>query len=165
MTDVMNKVRQELDRLSQSVTSTTWGATNLERILWIIMTAKPAMVYIQNVPPGIRFGLYTTSSREQADVLSLDDEAAGEALAQGPSDGKRVLIRNSNDHRSLEVDEFLTLIERYRMSNVDVQDPTIPNDTKRESFQEMSPADVIHKLREVLRGSKTVGFGTNQIPP
>jgi hypothetical protein len=79
-----------------------------------------------------------TSSGDKADVLLLDDEAARDALADGPPDNKSVFIRNSNDYRGQEIHEFLTCIERYRMLNIEVQDPTIPNNQKRESFQEMS---------------------------
>jgi hypothetical protein len=44
------------------------------------------------------------------------------------------------------------------MLNIEVQDPTIPNNQKRESFQEMSPAELAHKLRQVLEGRKTVNY-------
>jgi hypothetical protein len=129
------------------------------------MTAKPATVYIKDVPPGVRLGPHVTSFRDKADVLSLDDEAALDALADGPPDSKPVFIRNSNDHRGQEIYEFLTCIERYRMPNIEVQDPTIPNNQKCESFQEMSPAELARKLRQVLEGRKTVGYGGDEIPP
>jgi hypothetical protein len=70
------------------VPSGTWGATNVEQIFRILMRAKPATVYVAGVLKGIPHGLYTTSSRENADILSFDDETAGEALAKGPPDGK-----------------------------------------------------------------------------
>lgn len=80
------------------------------------------------MPPGVRLRLYVTSSREKADVLLLDDEAACKTLADGPPDGKCVFIRDSKDRRSRKVSEFLTYIEHYRMSNIEVQDPTIYDD-------------------------------------
>jgi hypothetical protein len=52
------------------------------------MRAKPATVYVAGVLKSIRRGLYTTSSRKNAIILSFDDETAGEALAEGPPDGK-----------------------------------------------------------------------------
>ncbi len=51
------------------------------------------------------------------------------------------------------------------MSNIEVQDPTIYDDQRRESFQGMSPMEVARKLRQVLDGNKTVGYGGDQIPP
>jgi hypothetical protein len=161
--EVISQLHGELDRLSQRAPTATWGARNLRQISRILMTAKPVTVYVEGVPAGVRLGLYVTSSREEADVLSLDDEAACDALADGPPDGKPVFIRNSNERRGLEAHEFLTYIERYRMSNIEVQDPTIPDN--RESFQGMSPAEVARKLRQVLEGSRTVGYGEDQIPP
>jgi hypothetical protein len=115
--DVTNQLQRELDLLSQRVPTATWGARYLRRVSRILMTAKPATVYVKDVPPGVRLGLLVTSSR---------DEAAHDALAGGPPDGKPVFIRNSNDHRDQEIYEFLTCIERYQMSNIEVQDPTIP---------------------------------------
>jgi hypothetical protein len=49
----------------------------------IAMGAKSATIYVSGVRPGIRLGPHTTSSREHADILSYNDENAGEALAQG----------------------------------------------------------------------------------
>jgi hypothetical protein len=104
--DVANQLRMELDRLSEKVPTPTWGATNLRQISRILMTAKPATVYVKDVPPGVRLGLHVTSSREKADVLSLDDEAACKTLADGPPDGKRVFIRDSQDRGGRKASDF-----------------------------------------------------------
>ena len=69
--DVANQLQMELDRLSEKVPTLTWGATYLRQFSRILMTAKPATVYVKDVLPEVQLGLHVTSSREKADVLSL----------------------------------------------------------------------------------------------
>jgi hypothetical protein len=52
------------------------------------MRAIPATAHVAGGLMVIRYGLYTTSWRENANIVSFDDETADEALAEGPPDGK-----------------------------------------------------------------------------
>ena len=164
LVDFHDRLRLELDRLLQNAPRDTWGEQSLKQMSKLHGMAEPAQIYVKGVPNAISHGIYTTASREQAQVLSLTDEDAREALIDGPKDGSRVLIRNSKDHRAWKPKDFLDRIVRYRRHNspLDVQDPLLQNSDN--SHLSMTLDKIIPKLRRVLNG-ETVGYEGHQVSP
>lgn len=130
----------------------------------VLRVAKPASIYIQDLPPNIGCGGgYTTATRENADVLSLDSEQAADELVAGPPDGKRILIRNRGDHRRQSI-RLVDYIKKYRAVDVDVQDPRLP--ASKYSCRPFSPQDIAHQLQRVCGGIRRVGYNEeDDIPP
>ena len=168
---MMTKLQEELDRLDEELEvrrkqrdwCETWGEYYIRRIRKVLKVAKPARLFVQGVPPGIQFGIYRTASREDADVLCLIPEEAADVLSLGPSDGKAVFIRHGGERWRISADELLSHIERYRVADVQVQDPSISTDVN--FLQHRSPTDIAEKLRCLLEDKMTVGYDEHQIPP
>jgi hypothetical protein len=104
LTGLKANLLSELSRLSKTVPKGTWGEEYLRQMIRTQRKARPARIYVEGVPAGIRFGAHTTATREDADILSLGDNAAAAALEDGPPDGKPVFIRKSKDSRRLTPD-------------------------------------------------------------
>lgn len=157
-------VEQELDRLRRTVPSDSWGEVHLDGIANILRLAQPARIYIKGIPPGVSCnGGYETTTREDADILLLDEETATTVLAEGPKDGKRVLIRAPHATSPYTPDKLLDDIEEFRMLPIDTQDPYLPK--RKASFRLVLPADIVRDFRSVKTGNQVVGYDEGQIPP
>ena len=157
------ELREEMVRILEHAMDETRGCHGLTKLYNIIRDAKPARIYVENVPPNTTHGIYITASREEADVLALSDEAARQELSEGRSDGTSIFIRKSKDPRSMTASKFLSYIATYRNYDLDVQDPKQFRDEP--SSRKMSALEITGELNDILSGEKMVGYEGHQTPP
>jgi hypothetical protein len=155
-------LKEGLRHLEQTARPRTRGKLYAEQLPKIFQAAKRACIFIKDVPGGItcKEG-HPTVAREEADMLVLDDEAAAVTLMEGFPDGKRVLVRKSQDRYEQDTEQILQLLERLWDSVLDVQDPMLSSNG--DSFCPKPIQSIVHQIREVVSGWKNVGYTSGEV--
>ena len=72
-------------RLSVGVPQGTWGEQGIEWSQEVLHCLKPARLWFPGKEPGTHCsGEYMTATRQEADLMALDDFSAMEEVARGP---------------------------------------------------------------------------------
>ena len=122
MLNLKSSLQEELKRLEQSADPNTWGMLYVRQISTILQCAKPARIHIPGLASKVKCNeSYMVTKREEAGILSLDDEQAAAVLADGRPDGKCVLMRNTRDRHVEDPVQLLQYIEDYRLPEIDIQ--------------------------------------------
>lgn len=141
-----------------------WAHLCLERFGVIWGGARPARLYIEGTEPGQQMGAWTTATRDEADVLCLDEERTREEIRAGPPDGKPIFMRAARPPSGDDVATHLSrLTLRSDAEPVSVQLPSQPRDGDFAVLKTMSELAVM--FRQILAGEAAMGYGKDELLP
>ena len=141
----------------------SWGRLGLAQDVNLRGKARPARIYVPGIPPDNWSGEHEVTTRDQADVLCLDDETASLELEDGPRDGKIVLIRKSTDVLDIGPDQIFSIISRFWTKPIPTQLPSITSSGP--SARDLSSEQVAEIFKKALDGKTKVGYAKGQSEP
>lgn len=160
---LLDRLRRAFADAQIQIPESTHGGHAIVTIARLLERVRPAIVYVDGVEEGIKYQDYQTASRSSAQILCLDDAAAISAVANGPVDGRSVIVRRSNDVVPSGIQQILDAIRQSWMGKIDTQQPW--NDLHSDSYESIPASKICQTFEAIAAGEKTIGFGDGQVPP